>query len=501
MVLSLAAAFEIALVGLTLHILIGWPAQVLQIAAAATIPIPLGLLLGRLLRFQGAASRLVVQAISLAGVTALVTGVYLLVVGWLGHVPTQSQQTLVVLSIVAAALTALLYLPTSKRLALFANELVYGSRQSPDEVVRSFGAHLSRAVPLEELLLRLAESLRSAMALEAAEIWTGSDGMLDLVASDPDKDPASLRLTASEESVVARAGVAGPAWTALWLPQLVEGRGDVAVRVAPVSFAGELYGLVLAQRAAESPPFDAEAEDVLAELARQVGLALRNVRLDSQLQASLDEVREQADELRASRARVVAAADAERRRIERDLHDGAQQYLAGIAVNLRAVRALVGSDAGKARAILDELSRSAQEAQEAFRALAHGIYPPLLQDRGLSAALANAARGAAIATRVEVTALRRFDPEVEATVYFCCLEALQNAGKHAKGSRATVRVWEEAGALLFEVGDNGVGLGPEYTRRGAGVTNMRDRLGAIGGDLRFESGHGRGTRVIGTIPL
>ena len=500
--LSIAAALEVVLVGLTLHILVGWPPQVLQLAAAATIPIPLGLLLERSKRFRGSADRLLVQTISLAGLTALVATIYLLVVGLLGHAPTQTQQTLVGLSIFAAAISAVLYVPAGKRLASFANELVHGSRRSPDEVVRNFGAHLSRAVPLEELLLQVAESLRSALELEAAEIWTGSGGVFDRVVSDPERESARLQLTAAEEAVVAGAGVSGPAWVAVWLPQLLESRGDVVVRVAPISQAAELYGLVVAERAADSPAFDDETEDVLSELARQIGLALRTVRLDSQLQASLDELRGQADELRASRARVVAAGDAERRRIERDLHDGAQQYFAGMAANLRAVRGLVESDPEKASAILDELNASAQQAQEALRDLAHGIYPPLLQDRGLSAALANAARGAPIPTRVETTALRRFDPEVEATVYFCCLEALQNAGKHAgKDARATVRVWEEAGGLLFEIADNGVGLVPEHAKRGAGLTNMRDRLGAIGGNLRLESAAGRGTRVIGAIPL
>jgi signal transduction histidine kinase len=497
---SLAAALEVLLVGLSLHVLLDWPAGLLEIAAAATIPIPLGLMLRSRLP-QSAADRLLVHAISLASLTAIVAGVYLLVVGWLGHSPTQTQQTLVLLSIVAAAISAVLYQASRKPLAGFVNQLIHGSRESPDEVVPTFGANLSRAVPLDELLQQLAESLRSAFALEAAEIWTGSGGMLDCVASDPDRDPAWLRLTAAEESVVARARVSGLAWAIVWLPQLLENRHDVDVRVAPISHGDELYGLVVAERRAESPPFDEQVEEVLSELARQVGLALRNVRLDSRLQASLDELREQADELRASRTRVVAAADAERRRIERDLHDGAQQYFAGMAVNLLAARGLVDADPEKAKVILDELHRSTQEALEGFRDLSHGIYPPLLQDRGLAEALADGARRAPIPTRVEARSLRRFDPEVEATVYFCCLEALQNAGKHAgQGAQATVRVWEHEGGLLFEVVDDGAGLAPQY-RRGAGLTNMQDRLGAIHGDLRIESIPDRGTRVIGTIPL
>ena len=500
--LSLTAALEVLLVGLTLHVLLGWPAGVLEVAAAATIPIPLGLLLERSRRLHGAVDRLLVHAISLVTLTAVVTGIYLLVLGWLGHSPTEKEQTLVALSIVAAAISAVTYQALRKRAAVVASQLVYGSRESPDELTRSFGANFSRAVPLDELLQQLAESLRSALALEAAEIWTGSGGMLDCVASDPDRDPAWLRLTAAEESVVARAEVSGPAWASVWLPQLIENRRELDVRVAPISHGDELYGLVVAEPTAEGPPFDEQAAELLSELARQVGLALRNVRLDSRLQASLDELRAQANELRASRARVVAAADAERRRIERDLHDGAQQYFAGVTLNLGVARGLVDAEPEKAKAILDQLQRSTQEALESFRNLSHGIYPPLLQDRGLAEALSYAARGAPIATRIEATDLSRFDPEVEATVYFCCLEALQNAAKHAgQGARATVRVWEGEGGLLFEVVDDGDGFASEHGRRGAGVTNMQDRLGAIRGDLRIESAPGRGTRVIGTIPL
>jgi signal transduction histidine kinase len=474
---------------------------VLAIAALATVPIPLGLLLEPSRRFRGASDRLLVHAITLAGLTALVAAVYLVVVAWLGHAPTEEQQSLVALSIMAAAVCAVLYVPLRKRLAGFANQLVHGSGLAPVEVVRSFGAQLSRAVPLDDLLLQLAESLRTSLALEAVEIWTGSGGMLDRVASDPDRGPAWLRLSASEETVVARAGVSGPAWLAVWLPQLLEDREDAVVRIAPISHAGELYGLLVAERAVGGPAFDDAVERALADLASQVSLALRNVRLDSQLQASLDELRRQADELRASRARIVVAADSERRRIERDLHDGAQQHLVGVAVNLDVVRKLVDSNPERAKDILAELRASAQEALEVLRDLAHGIYPPLLQDRGLGEALANAARRAPIPARADAPGLRRYDAEVEATVYFCCIEALQNAGKHAgEGAQATVRVWEEEGGLLFEVADDGSGLAPG-AGRGSGFTNMRDRLGAIGGKLRIESAPGRGTRVIGAIPL
>jgi signal transduction histidine kinase len=501
-ILALAAAAEVVLVALTLHVLVGWPPQLLQIAAAAALPIPIALLLRTSRRLQVYVERLVAPAISLVGLTALVAAVYLLVVVGLARAPTREERTILALSIVAAGLSALLYVPARRRLADFSNRLVHGARQPPDELIRTFGARLSRAVPLEELLLQLAESLRSALALEAAEIWTGSGGALERLVSEPDRGPATLRLSASEEAVVARTGVSGSARVAVWLPQLLADRGDAVVRIAPIAQSGELFGLIVVERAVEADPFDEPAEKVLAELARQLGLALRNVRLDSELQVSLAELRRQAEELRLSRARVVAAADAERRRIERDLHDGAQQHLVALEANLGAVRALIDSDAEKAKAIVGELRAAVQEAMQDFRDLAHGIYPPLLQDRGLSEALANAARRASIPTRLEAAIGRRYEAEVEATVYFCCVEALQNAAKYAgEGARATIRVGEKEGALLFEVADNGSGLDPARTALGAGHTNMRDRLEAIGGDLRIESTLGRGTQVVGTIPL
>ena len=500
--LAIALATEVVVAAATLHLLVGWPPRLLQIAAGATIAVATAAAIPAPERFETRVARLLLPAISLAGLTALVAAVYLLVVVGLGRPPTHEQRTLLALSLVAAGISALLYGPARRRLNEFANRLIHGDRRAPDELVRTFGARLSRAVPLEELLLQLAESLRRALALEAAEVWTRSGDLLERIVSEPDRGPATLQLTASEEAVLARSGVSGPARLRVWLPQLVAERADAVVRVAPIAHSGELFGLLVAERTTDAEPFEEQAETVLAELARQLGLALRNARLDSDLQASLAALERQTEELRRSRARVVAAADAERRRIERDLHDGAQQHLVGLEANLGAARALIDSNPERAKAVLDELRAAVQEAMQDFRDLAHGIYPPLLQDRGLSEALANAARRTTIPTRVEPNTRRRYDPEVEATVYFCCLEALQNAGKHAgDGTHVTIRLYEEEDALLFEIADDGSGFDPARTTFGAGLTNMRDRLEAIGGDLRIDSNLGQGSRVLGTIPL
>jgi signal transduction histidine kinase len=439
-------------------------------------------------------------AIQLAGLAALVIGVYLIVVIGIGRVPTSDQRTLLGFSMAAAAAAALLYQPLRDRLSGLAARLAGPKSDSPSEVIRTLGSRLTSSLPLDELLLQLAESLRSSLALEAAEVWTGSGGLLERSASDPDVGRASLILTSAEEAVVARAGVPGSAWLTMWLPRVLAGREEAALRAAPITHAGELLGLIVVERQPDVP-FSDEEEQVLAALARQVGLALHNVRLGSALEASLDELQMQADELRASRARVVAAADAERRRIERDLHDGAQQHLVALAVNLRLARELAESDPIGARAVLEDLAGDVHEALEEIRDLAHGIYPQLLEDRGLSEGLRAAVARAPVRARLETDAIGRYRRDVEATVYFCCLEALQNVSKHAgRNARATLRVWEEQGGLRFEVADDGAGYDPQVDPRGSGLTNMSDRLGALGGRLSVFSAPGDGTQVVGVIP-
>jgi signal transduction histidine kinase len=499
--LAAVVVAEAALVVAALRLLAGWPRPVPEVVGAVSMLIPLALAAGASPRLVGRVDRLLAHTVSLAGLSGLVVAVYLLVVLGLGQVPSERERALLLLSMAAAAVCALLYHPARERLTQAANRLVYGERSAPDEALRSFGARLSRAIPLEELLLQLAESLHKTMALNAAEVWTGGEGLLERSSSVPDHGPGRLVVDPAEAPVVARAGVVGRAWLAIWLPSLLDGHRDAAVRVAPVAHSGELLGLLVVTRRADER-FGEEDERVLAELARQVGLALHNVRLDSALQASLDELRHKAEELQASRARIVVAADAERRRIERDLHDGAQQRLVALAVKLRLARRLVDADLDQARGMLDELRDEVREAVEELRSLAHGIYPPLLLDQGLAAALGSAAQRATIPTRVEAGPIGRYPADLEAAAYFCCLEALQNAMKHA-GPEATavIRAWEENGALCFAVTDDGAGFDAAAKADGTGFVNMADRLGALGGSLRVESTPGGGTTVVGVLPL
>jgi signal transduction histidine kinase len=236
--------------------------------------------------------------------------------------------------------------------------------------------------------------------------------------------------------------------------------------------------------------------------AQRAELAVHNRQLDSALQESLDGLCRQAAELRASRARVVAAADGERRRIERNLHDGAQQHLTALTIKLRMVAELAEDDRDLAQELLAEARREVSDAVDELRDLAHGIYPPLLAERGLPAALSAAARRSTLPATVDAADLGRYPAEAEATVYFCCLEAIQNACKYA-GPAATLglRVREDAGTLTFQVADNGRGFDPRARGLGAGFLNMTDRLGALGGSLRVESAPHRGTTVSGTLQV
>ena len=171
-------------------------------------------------------------------------------------------------------------------------------------------------------------------------------------------------------------------------------------------------------------------------------------------------------------------------------------------MKIRLARQLLTRDTEKANTMLEELASDVEDALQQLRDLAHGIYPPLLADKGIPEALASAARRSQLPITIEAPGVGRYTAEIEAAVYFCCLEALQNAGKYAaNASSVAIHVHEEAGGLLFDVTDDGPGFDVQARGVGAGFTNMSDRLGAIGGTLRVESAPGKGTKIQGTIPL
>lgn len=450
-----------------------------------------------------AARRVAAAAIAVFGLAGLIVAVFATVVLVLGRVPVEGERGQLALSMAAAGVAVALAFPLHRRLTEFGRRVVLADSGAADDAVRNFASHGSRSIPLDELLLHAAESLRSSWGLASAEVWAVVDGSLLLRVSDPEQRRRRISLGAAETGSIARAGVSGPAWLRVWRPELLSDRGDEPVlRAAPIAHSGELLGMLVVQRATGADSFSAEDERVLGELARQVGQTLYNAKRDSALQASLDEVSRQARELQASRGRLVEAGDTARRQIERDIHDGVQQHLVALAVKVRLIQQLETQNPTKAAELLDSLGEDLGDALQELRDLAHGIYPPLLADKGLAEALASAARRSTLALELEAAGIRRYSRVIEATVYFCCLEALQNAGKYAgKNVPIRVSVREEGRALTFVVSDTGAGFDPRSASKGAGFTNMNDRLGAVGGVLRVESTPGVGTRITGTVPI
>jgi signal transduction histidine kinase len=223
-------------------------------------------------------------------------------------------------------------------------------------------------------------------------------------------------------------------------------------------------------------------------------------RLAGSFNDMLADLRDRTEELRASRERIVASAAEERRRVERDLHDGAQQQLVLAQLKAARLERLVEGEL-EAAALAAELRADLGLALAELRDLARGLYPPRLETEGLAGALSEAASRASISTAVECDGAGRYRPELEAAVYFCCLEALQNAAKHAgEGASASVRLASADGTLTFEISDDGRGFDCAEAPSGTGLRNMADRIGALGGDLQIRSRPGQGTKIRATVP-
>jgi signal transduction histidine kinase len=263
--------------------------------------------------------------------------------------------------------------------------------------------------------------------------------------------------------------------------------------VEPVRHRGDLLGaLSIEKRPGES--LRPTEQKLVEDLAAQAGLVLRNAALTEDL---LDTI----EQLRTSRQRLVTAQDEERRKLERNLHDGAQQQLVALTVKLGLLERLVERDPGQAVQIAGQLKDDATDALEELRDLARGIYPPLLADQGLVAALESQARKSVVPVSIEAEGVGRYAREAEAAVYFSCLEALQNVAKYASASRATVRLMDGSGTLRFEVADDGVGFDASSSSYGTGLQGIADRLAALDGSLEVTSAPGSGTTLTGSLPV
>jgi signal transduction histidine kinase len=477
-----------------------------QIVLAGWLLIPISLLLG----LSPSARRraewclrggLSVLAYALVVVAAEAVGILVA-----GELPAQSNRWVLAAGIVATGIAAAAIVPSRRRFVDATMRLVRGERQGPEDVVANFGMRAASGVAHADLLLQLAESLRRTMVLQRAEVWTGTAGLLERTVSVPDRPSTTIELTAAEEAAFAGAGVVGEAWLAMWQPQLVADRpADAQVRVVPAAQGGNVLGLVVAERAADHDQFTPDDDRALAELGRRLGVVLRNRQLDATLRATLDDLRLSNEELRASRARLMTAADHERNRIERNLHDGAQQHLVALALNVRLIRDVLAEDPEGAGEMLDELAVDVRAAVEELRTLAHGIYPPLLREAGLGEALRAAAKRASQPVRVTVgdgeQDLPRPGPDAEAAIYFCCMEALANSSKHSPEANIDLRVWHDGDVVRFEVRDDGPGFDPETVSMGHGLQHMSDRLGAVGGEVAWDAAPGAGVTVRGWVPV
>jgi signal transduction histidine kinase len=372
----------------------------------------------------------------------------------------------VFLTILATAIIALAFQPARVRARHLANRVVYGKRATPYEILSQLAHGMGSQVSADEALPRLARILGEGTGAGRAEVWLRVGRELRPAASWPEGASAG------------------------WEPIRLVG-GDLppipgADRSIPVEHQGELLG-ALAVSMPRGEAFTPTNEKLVGDVASQAGLVLRNVRL--------------IEELRASRQRLVAAQDAERRRLERDIHDGAQQQMVALSVKLRLLKAVTEKDPRRAMELVDQLQGESQDALENLRDLARGIYPPLLADRGLAEALTAQARKAPVPVEVRPNGVGRYSQEAEATAYFCVLEALQNIAKYANASRAVVQLDETDGDLMFSVSDDGAGFDVDTTPRGTGLQNMEDRLAALGGSLEIRSTPRAGTTITGRLPV
>ncbi|NUT97856.1 MAG: sensor histidine kinase [Saccharothrix sp.] len=352
----------------------------------------------------------------------------------------------VVLTIVAAAV----FQPVRRRLERLADRLVFGERVTRYELVTRFGAALEQTVELGDLLPRLAETVHTGLDAEWVRVELPS---AHAVVGDP------------------------------------SGRPDLVV---PLERAGEAIGRIeCGPKRGGYQPADRE---LLATLTAQAATAIANVQLTARLA-------EQVDELALSRARIIAAQDQERRRIERDIHDGAQQQIVALMMKMRLARNQLGRGERTADDVLEELRADTRDLLTDLRELAHGIHPPVLGDRGLVAAVEARADRLPLPVTVRATPglrERRLGPDVEGAAYFVVCEALTNVVKHSAASTASVELSTVDGGVAVEVRDSGVGVDGGG---GQGLTNLRDRVEALGGRLTVSGAAGAGTTIRAELPV
>jgi signal transduction histidine kinase len=347
-----------------------------------------------------------------------------------------------------------------------ANRIVYGRRATPYEVMAEFGHRMAAVPSADHVLPDMAEAAARGVGARAARVRLFLENRRTRAAT-------------------------WPADTDIAEPTLVLG----------IDHAGEPIGDITIVKSAGDPLRAAE-RSLLEDLAAHAGIALENARLSLDLEARAEELASRNEDLRRSRERLVTVRDAQRRRLEQELREGVGAEIARIRDQIGFDAARVVADPDPVRLSLDHLSERTNAALNDLREVARGIFPPLLVDEGLAAALSALARRATSETRFSnggATA-GRYDPAIEAAVYFCCVQAVQNAQRHAPGSRVEISLSHDSGELSFTVRDHGTGFAVAGASEGEGFQIMRDRMAAFGGTLTIESTLGEGTTVTGTVP-
>ena len=442
--------------------------QVVTIVVLFGIPaaMTIAILRHRLFDIDVIISRAVVYGLLSAAFTIVYAGIVLGIGTFAGHRGGP------LLTVAAAVCIALLFQPLRHRFQQFANRLVYGERATPYQVLSDFAEDMAGQLDFTEAVDRMVSVLADATGADQAEAWIRVGGQLRPAAVWPrgSVPPPAVPLNPSGA-----------------LPLFESASRAVAVR-----HSGELLG-ALSLRKPRTEPLTGAEDELLQHLASQAGLVLRNAQLTADLRATIDE-------LRASRRRLVEAQDAERRKIERNLHDGAQQQLIALRIQLSLLED-AAEDPSAVRQITPMLKDGLRAALDELRDLARGIYPPLLAERGLVAALQAQVRKAPLPVLIEADSIERYPPDTETTVYFCTLEALQNIAKYAGATQAAIRLACPDGSLQFIISDDGAGFDTTKARHGSGLQGIADRLAALGGTLDIHSQPGHGTTLSCQLPV
>ena len=446
-------------------------------AVFAIVPVVLfaGVLRYRLFDIDRLLSRVLVYGLLVFGAG----GVYLVaVVSGSVLVGGAGWWTVLVLSAAAVLLE-----PARALAGRWANRVVFGQNLGPEQAMQTLISGLEQVTPAGELQQLVDVTVRATRAV-GAELWL-QDGAGDvLAATAPVGGPAGEAMAGPTSEAIGGA------------PVLVPGR------YWPVVHQDERLGVLTVQLAAgESLPAGDRA--MLADLSAHAGLLVHNAVLARQLSQHVRDLTERAAELSASRRRLVAAQDRERRRVERDLHDGAQQSLVAVILGMRSV-ASPGLSPADRSAALDMVAEQLAETKVELAGIAGGQLPAAVRDGGLAGGLVHAAdtaRKTGLRVELSVAVPEPIDDDAAAAVYFCCSEALQNVAKYARARSVSIQVRGEAGRVEFVVTDDGAGFDPVTGGDSlGGLRGLDDRASLLGGRIAVDSAPGRGTRVRGSIP-